>query len=195
MTDGITPSQTVGPFYSFALTPETGGSFSNDLTVPAITGQRIRIVGRVTDGDGAPIGDAIIEIWQADPDGRYNHPLDQPRGSNTAFTGFGRAPTNPAGEFSFTTFKPGAVPAAGQGPDGKMQAPHLSVSVFARGFLNRLLTRIYFPDEPANGQDPVLALVPAEARASLIATPEPETATYRFDIRVQGEQETVFFAC
>jgi len=189
MTKGITPSQTVGPFYSFALTPAEGACFTNDLTQPSSADQPIRIVGRVTDGDGAPIGDAIIEIWQADPEGRYNHPRDPRSGANNAFTGFGRCPTNPDGEFSFATVKPGRIP----GPDGVMQAPHLAVSVFARGFLNRLITRIYFADEAANATDPVLALVPTDARETLIATHNPTEGAYRFDIRVQGERETAFF--
>ncbi len=187
---GVTPSQTVGPFFSFGLTPSTDATFSSDLTSPAASGQRIRIVGRLTDADGAPIGDAIIEIWQADAEGRYAHPLDPRAGANSLFKGFGRTPTTPDGDFAFTTIKPGGVP----GLNGATQAPHLSVSIFARGFLNRLHTRIYFADDTANAADPVLALVPADTRETLIATKEPgDAATYRFDIRVQGDRETVFF--
>lgn len=185
---GISPSQTVGPFFSFGLTPDKGAAFSNDLADASVAGERVRIQGRLTDGDGAPIGDAIIEIWQTDAEGRYAHPRDPRGGSNSRFTGFGRTAVDSGGAYSFTTIKPGAVP----GPGGVSQAPHLSVSIFARGFLNRLHTRIYFADEAANAHDPVLALLPDFARDTLIATLEADGG-YRFDIRVQGDRETVFF--
>ena len=193
---GITPSQTVGPYFAYCLTPDdypTREIFSADLTVPALAGSSIRIDGRVLDGDGAPVSDAMVEIWQADPAGRYAHPADLGRPSNTGFTGFGRAASDGEGRYSFTTVKPGPVP----GPGGTVQAPHIAVTVFARGMLAHLWTRIYFADEPeANAGDPVLALVtdPA-ARATLIAQREPGAGTtYRFDIRLQGDGETVFFA-
>jgi protocatechuate 3,4-dioxygenase, alpha subunit len=195
MTDGITPSQTVGPYFAYCLTPkdyDTREIFSSDLTVPAVGGQRIRIVGRVLDGDGVGVGDAMIEIWQADPEGRYAHPADARPKGNTGFAGFGRAPTTADGLFAFTTVKPGPVP----GPEGRPQAPHIAVTVFARGLLKHLYTRIYFEDEAANAQDPILALVPdADARQTLIARrlPAEREPTYRFDIRLQGEGETVFF--
>lgn len=184
----ISPSQTVGPFFAFALTPATGAIFSGDIADASAAGQRIRVHGRLTDGDGAPIVDAFLEIWQADADGRYNHPRDPRKGSNSRFTGFGRTAVDGNGDYSFTTIKPGAV----AGPDGKKQAPHLSISIFARGFLNRLHTRIYFADEAANAVDPVLALAPVDARDTLIATKEAD-GVHRFDIRVQGDRETVFF--
>lgn len=185
---GISPSQTVGPFFSFGLTPDKGATFSNDLADTSVAGQRVRIQGRLTDGDGVPIGDAIVEIWQADAEGRYAHPRDPRGGSNSSFTGFGRTAVDGGGEFAFTTIKPGPVP----GPGGGDQAPHVSVSIFARGFLNRLHTRIYFADEAANADDPVLALLPDFARDTLIATLDAD-GVYRFDIRVQGDRETVFF--
>ncbi|GGH06406.1 protocatechuate 3,4-dioxygenase subunit alpha [Alsobacter metallidurans] len=195
MTDGITPSQTVGPYFAYCLTPkdyDTREIFSADLTTPAIGGDRIRVVGQVLDGDGVGIGDAMIEIWQADPEGRYAHPADDRARGNSGFAGFGRAPTTPDGMYAFTTVKPGQVP----GPNGKPQAPHIAVTVFARGMLKHLYTRIYFEDESANAADPILALVPdEEARRTLIARRLAGEAepTYRFDIRLQGEGETVFF--
>lgn len=185
---GISPSQTVGPFFAFGLTPDKGSTFSNDLTDASVAGERVRIAGRLTDGDGAPIGDAVIEIWQADAEGRYAHPRDPRGGANSRFTGFGRTAVDAAGEYAFATIKPGQVP----GPGGVNQAPHISVSIFARGFLNRLHTRIYFADEAANANDPVLALLPDFARETLMAT-RGDDGVYRFDIRVQGARETVFF--
>lgn len=183
---GITPSQTIGPFFAYALTPRAyGGSelASDRLASDGVAGEHIRIEGRVLDGDGAPVGDAMLEIWQADAQGRH-----QPQG-NAGFTGFGRAETTAEeGRFVFETVRPGAVP----GPGGTLQAPHLSLSVFARGVLVRLMTRIYFADEPANAGDPVLALVPQARRETLIARRD-QNGVYRFDIRLQGEGETVFF--
>lgn len=182
---GITPSQTVGPFFAYALTPRAygGRELATELLAPeGVPGERIRIEGRVLDGDGAPVGDAMLELWQADAQGRY-----QPQG-NAGFTGFGRAETTEEGRFRFETVRPGPVP----GPGGTLQAPHLSLSIFARGVLLRLMTRIYFADDPANAADPVLALVPQARRETLIARREPGGG-YRFDIRLQGEGETVFF--
>jgi len=183
---GITPSQTIGPFFAYALTPRAyGGSELATGTVAAegVAGERILIVGTVYDGDGAPVGDAMIETWQADAQGRYNAT------GNAGFTGFGRIEATVEGTFQIETIRPGTVAA----PDGTMQAPHLLLSVFARGLLTRLTTRIYFADEPGNMADPVLALVPAERRQTLIATRESD-GSFRFDIRLQGENETVFFA-
>jgi protocatechuate 3,4-dioxygenase alpha subunit len=183
---GITPSQTVGPFFAYCLTPEAydaRGIAGNAIATPDARGARIHIEGRVLDGAGEPVPDAMVEIWQADGEGRY------PEGAgNAAFRGFGRAETDVEGRFVFVTVKPGPVP----GPGGVLQAPHIAVSVFARGLLNRLATRIYFDDEPANAHDPVLALVPAERRHTLVARKEAE-GVYAFDIRLQGEGETVFF--
>ncbi len=183
---GLTPSQTVGPFFSYALTPRAYGGAKladENLADEGVAGERITIRGRVIDGDEAPVADAMIEIWQADAEGRYHMQ------GNAGFSGFGRAETTAEGFFHFATIRPGPVP----GPDGRRQAPHLSVSVFARGVLTRLATRIYFSDESkANAADPVLALVPRERRATLIAQRGHDGA-FNFDIRLQGEGETVFF--
>lgn len=194
MTSRQTPSQTVGPFFAIALTPGQYGyeypSIAGPDMVNADTeGEHIRIEGRVLDGDGAPVGDAMIEIWQADALGRYAHPAD-PRGSNASFRGFGRAGTGTDSDtrFAFRTVKPGAV--------DERQAPHINVAVFMRGLLSHAYTRIYFSDEPAaNAADPVLSTVPAERRPTLIASREDSAGTivYRFDIYMQGERETVFF--
>lgn len=183
--DGLTPSQTIGPFFAYALTPRAyGGSelATEQVAGEGVAGERIRIEGTVFDGDGAPVGDAMIETWQADAEGRFH------ADGNAGFTGFGRAETSAEGGFFIETIRPGALP----GPNGTTQAPHLTVSVFARGLLIRLATRIYFDDEPGNAQDPVLALVPAERRDTLIAK-RGAGGVFRFDIRLQGEDETVFF--
>lgn len=181
----ITPSQTVGPFFAYCLTPRDYGIaplVEADLVGPGAIGAPIRIEGRVVDGEDAPVPDAMIEIWQADGAGRYPTSAD-----NSGFGGFGRAGTDAQGRFAFATIKPGPVP----GPDGAMQAPHIAVSVFARGLLTRLVTRIYFPDEPANEEDPILARVPQERRGTLVARAGEDA--YLFDIRLQGRDETVFF--
>lgn len=198
MTKGQTPSQTVGPFFAYGLTPEQYGYplasiAAADLRTPDVEGQRIRLAGRVLDGEGNPVGDAMIEIWQADPQGRYAHPADT-RG-NVAFRGFGRCGTgtDPEKRFVFDTVKPGAV--------DESQAPHINVVVFMRGLLSHLYTRVYFADEEAaNARDPVLQSVPAERRDTLVAhrvEPGREErdgiAVYRFDIHMQGDRETVFF--
>ncbi|MCL4766948.1 MAG: protocatechuate 3,4-dioxygenase subunit alpha [Hyphomicrobiaceae bacterium] len=189
-----TPSQTVGPFFAYGLTPEQYGyplaSIAGaNLAGSDVHGERIRIEGRVLDGEDNPVPDAMIEIWQADGRGRYAHPLDA-RGSNTGFKGFGRVGTgtDPELRFVFDTVKPGAV-------DGR-QAPHVNVVVLMRGLLLHAYTRIYFSDEAeANARDPVLAAVPPERRSTLVAQREasPGGVVYRFDIRMQGEAETVFF--
>jgi protocatechuate 3,4-dioxygenase alpha subunit len=182
---GVTPSQTVGPFLAIVL-PWADGA---DIVAPGSPGT-ITITGRLTDGAGAPVPDGLIEVWQADPDGRFDHP-DDPRGAlaRAGFRGFGRCATDVEGVFSFCTLKPGALP-DGQ---GGTEAPHLDVSVFARGLLNRLVTRIYFPDEAdANANDPVLRELTKDEHELLIAVPQPGTGL-RFDIRMQGEQQTPFF--
>ena len=200
----ITPSQTVGPFFAYGLAPHSRcdwqpskiydwkDTVGADLVTPDASGTRIRIEGRVLDGDGLPINDAMIEIWQADGQGRYAHPRDD-RGArpNSKFKGFGRSSTDKAGVYSFDTIKPGSVP----GPDGKPQAPHIVVCIFSRGMLRQVYTRIYFADEAANAADPILALVPEERRGTLIAHkgPQGNVPLYTFDIRVQGDNETVFF--
>jgi protocatechuate 3,4-dioxygenase alpha subunit len=185
----LTPSQTVGPFLAIGLPWPDGPDVVPEGTPGAIT-----ITGRLVDGAGDPVPDGLIETWQADPDGRFDHP-DDPRGapgSGKAFRGFGRAATGPDGSYRIVTLRPGALPA----PDGGTEAPHLDVSVFARGLLDRVVTRIYFADETeANAADPVLsAITDPDRRATLIATPDPgQTGVFRFDIRLQGGRETVFF--
>jgi protocatechuate 3,4-dioxygenase alpha subunit len=191
---GITPSQTVGPFFHYGLTPhdyDFGAVFGNNLVTPEASGERIRIEGRVLDGDGQPINDCMVEIWQADAAGRYAHPADARALPNAAFKGFGRCDTDRNGAYSFDTIKPGAVP----GPNGKAQAPHIAVVVFSRGMLRQVYTRIYFSDEATTGADPILALVPADRRGTLIARRADRggQAVYAFDIRIQGDGETVFF--
>jgi protocatechuate 3,4-dioxygenase alpha subunit len=188
---GITPSQTVGPYFAIALTPggyDWSPSVGNDLVTPDSSGERIRIEGRVLDGDGNPVNDAMIEVWQADSAGRYAHPADGRANPNAAFKGFGRTGTDESGAYSFETIKPGAV----AGPNGT-QAPHIVVAVFARGMLRQCYTRLYFSDAKNDG-DPVLRLVPQERRSTLVAQRRDGGGhpTYRFDIRLQGENETVF---
>ena len=189
---GITPSQTVGPYFAYGLTPRGQFPWRDQFDTPVATadaeGTRLSIVGRVSDGDGKPVPDAMIEIWQADSAGRYAHPRDARARANSSFKGFGRCGTNKAGEFAFETIKPGVL----GGADGKPQAPHIVVCVFARGMLRHLYTRIYFPDDTAaHAADAVLALVPADRRSTLIA--KRDGGAYRFDIRIQGTGETVFF--
>jgi protocatechuate 3,4-dioxygenase, alpha subunit len=192
---GITPSQTVGPFFKYGLTPSGqyawNDAFTNNLITPDTSGDRIRIEGRVFDGDGQPVPDCMLEIWQADAQGRFSDPRDARALPNSAFRGFGRAGTDGSGDYAFDTIKPGPVP----DPDGKPQAPHVMVAIFARGMLLHNYTRIYFDGEAGNAADPVLALVPAGRRSTLIARREPGSgdAVYRFDIRLQGDDETVFF--
>lgn len=184
-----TPSQTVGPFYSIGLT----GKIMNVLATEATTGQRIRIEGRVFDGDAKPVPDAMVEIWQANSYGRYNHPDDkQEKPLDVIFTGWGRSGTDENCLYSFETIKPGPVP----GPDRTVQAPHINVVVFARGLLLHAYTRLYFADEPANANDPVLnSIKNKKRRQTLIAEREEKNGKiiYRFDIRLQGDHETVFF--
>ncbi len=191
----ITPSQTVGPYFAFGLAPnrkyDWKDTFGSDLVTPDAAGERIRIEGRVLDGDGAPIDDCMIEIWQANAQGRYASPADMRPRPNTAFRGFGRTATDADGRYGFDTIKPGRVP----GPDGEPQAPHVLLAVFARGMLRQSYTRVYFADEAANAQDAILALVPAERRATLLAAKSAREGriVYTFDIRMQGDAETVFF--
>lgn len=193
--DGITPSQTIGPFFAYALTPHEYPTirevFTTDLVTPDVAGERVRVEGYILDGDGEPIIDAIVELWQADGEGVYRTAASGER-ANTAFAGFGRADVDSNGFFAFSTVKPGTVP----GPNGVAQAPHLNVGIFARGVLKRLFTRIYFEGEPANATDPILAIVPEERRGTLIAKKREragEPCAYAATIRLQGEDETVFF--
>ncbi len=180
----LTPSQTVGPFFAI-LVPQRGRV---RLRADGTAGAPIRVEGAVRDGSGVAVPDALIEIWQADAGGRCHHPEDPRRdGCDQSFTGFGRVHTDPAGRFGIETVKPGRVP----GP-GRLQAPHLLVGLFARGLLARLVTRIYFDDEPSNAGDPILDRVPADRRPTLVAARLRDGA-YRFDIALQGPDETVFF--
>ena len=194
-TKGLTPSQTVGPYFAYGLTPSGryawNDAFSNNLVTSDTSGERIRIAGTVFDGDGKPVPDCMLEIWQADAQGRFSDPQDRTALPNSSFKGFGRRGTDANGGYWFDTIKPGTVP----DPDGKPQAPHILLGVYARGMLLHLYSRIYFDGEAGNAVDPVLALVPTDRRATLIATREPGNgnAVYRFDIRLQGENETVFF--
>jgi len=187
MSELLTPSQTVGPYFSMRLPWDAG-----PYVVPAGTPGAVTVIGRLLDGHGDPIPDGLIETWQASPAGRFAHP-DDPRGpvpdGDMAFRGFGRCPTGHDGSFKIVTLKPGALPFG----DGLLEAPHIDVSVFCRGMLDRTVTRIYFPDEEAaNAADPVLATVPEDRRGTLIAAGD-EGGLLRFDIRMQGPAETVFF--
>jgi protocatechuate 3,4-dioxygenase alpha subunit len=172
MSEVETPSQTVGPYLGIGLPWPDGPDVVADNTPGAFW-----IHGEIRDGARALVQDALVETWQADPDGRFGG----------AFRGFGRCPTDDDGRYAIRTRKPGPVAA----PGGGLQAPHLDVSVFARGLLHRVVTRIYFADEPANATDPVLMSVPEQRRSTLIALPDGDG--YRFDIHLQGEHETVFF--
>lgn len=187
-TLGLTPTQTVGPFFSPALLRDP----LNILTTDETAGERIMIEGRVLDGAGNVVPDALIEIWQANSHGRFNHPRDQrDLPLDPEFGGFGRSGTDDDGVYWFETIKPGPVPFEGD----QLQAPHLSVMVHARGMLNHAQTRLYFEDEDANATDPILALVPADRRSTLIARRDETDGgvVYRLDIVLQGRDETVFF--
>ena len=186
----LTSSQTAGPFFAPALLREDGRL--NVLTRSETAGERIRIEGRVLDGNGVPVPDALVEIWQANAHGRYNHAVDQgPAALDPAFFGFGRSGTAEDGSYWFETVKPGSVPFDVE----RMQAPHICVTVFSRGLLNHLVTRLYFDDEPSNALDPVLQRVPDDRRATLLARHETvdTVVVYRFDIVLQGAGETAFF--
>jgi protocatechuate 3,4-dioxygenase, alpha subunit len=184
-----TPSQTVGPFFHLGLDrPEW-----SDLTAGNPAGERIIVEGRVLDGDGTPVPDAVIELWQANAAGRYAHPddprTDKPLDAN--FRGFGRVATDADGRFRVTTIRPGPVPGRGN----SLQAPHINVVFFSRGLLIHLHTRIYFADEPANASDPLLSSIEDPAvRGTLLArrAEASNPALYRFDIVLQGENETAF---
>jgi protocatechuate 3,4-dioxygenase, alpha subunit len=178
---GLTPSQTVGPFFHYALPYDAGPHL-----VPEDSADVVRLSGEVLDGEGAPIPDALVEIWQAGPDGGFPEEpgvYDEPK----RFRGFGRCATDADGGYAFVTLKPAGVPTL----DGAVQAPHIAMSVFARGMLRRAVTRVYFGDEPeANAADPLLQQVPDGRAATLVA--EPTGGGYRFDVRIQGDRETVF---
>ncbi len=178
-----TTSQTVGPYLHIGLT----WLIIEKLAQAGVPGERISIEGRIVDGDGKPVNDALVEIWQADSRGKYG---------GKRFRGFGRSATDSNGAFRFHTIKPGRVPAPAGQLHGTMQAPHIGVTVFMRGQLKQLVSRIYFPGDPANAKDPVLALVPKERRATLIATKVPgKSGALRWNVILQGHGETVFFDC
>jgi protocatechuate 3,4-dioxygenase, alpha subunit len=179
-----TPSQTVGPFFSLGLPYEGGERLAAEDDPRAI-----RIAGAVLDGAGAPVDDALVEIWQANAAGRYRHPEDRREALplEDGFTGFGRCATDAAGRYGFVTVKPGVVPAA----DGRPQAPHIAVCVLARGLLRQVWTRIYFPYEAANATDPLLSSIADPAvRATLIAA--ARDGALAFDIHLQGPRRTAF---
>jgi protocatechuate 3,4-dioxygenase alpha subunit len=189
MSSNATTSQTVGPFFSIGMCR----SIKQNLADANVSGERVNIEGRVFDGDRQPVPDAILEIWQANSHGKYAHPEDdQDKPLEANFTGYGRIPTNIEGKFHFTTVKPGQVP----DPEGKLQAPHIVVSVFARGLLRRLVTRIYFPDEAANDSDFALKLVEPSRRGTLIAKNVARGVdALEWNVILQGSDETVFFDC
>lgn len=182
-----TPSQTVGPFFHLGCTEQAS---VGSLITPATKGEHIHLICRVFDGEGQPVTDAMIEIWQANAEGRYAHPEDtQQKPLDPNFTGFGRLASDQHGSCVFETIVPGRVP----GNDGTLQAPHINVSVFARGILKRLATRIYFAGDSTNTGDPILALVAPARRSTLLAQPDAEKGRWLFDIHLCGKNETVFF--
>jgi protocatechuate 3,4-dioxygenase, alpha subunit len=189
-----TTSQTVGPFFRIGLER----LYVDDLTAPGIPGERIEIAGRILDGDGQGVPDAVVEIWQADAQGQYPAPENVDTNANksthseSVFRGYGRVSTEPDGLFHFKTIKPGRVPA----PDDTLQAPHVAVSIFMRGLLRRLVTRLYFPDDPANSQDFILNMVDPDRRATLIAKKSATRGDLlEWNVILQGPHETVFFDC
>ncbi|HEY4264826.1 MAG TPA: protocatechuate 3,4-dioxygenase subunit alpha [Micropepsaceae bacterium] len=211
---GQTPWQTTGPFFHFGLPWKGGADLTGDSELGArkdliqpghdygvtatsgmrahTIGERIEIFGHVWDNKGAPIVDCLIELWQANAAGRYAHPEDtrEDVAPDPAFIGFGRTASDRQGGYRFRTIKPGRVP----GPGNSLQAPHIALGLMGPGFLKRLATRVYFPSASENAEDPILGLVPEERRSTLIAVRAPESPSlYRFDIRLGGAGETVFF--
>lgn len=181
----LTAAQTVGPFVAISFEHTR----IEDVAPHGVSGDRVVIQGRVLDGDGKPVEDAVLETWQANAHGKYAHPEDvREKLIEPPFKGFGRVLSNRQGGFRFSTIKPGRVP----GPGDTLQAPHLVVLVFMRGLLKHLVTRVYFPDEPANAEDPILKLVSAHRRSTIIARPSGEGAL-EWNVVLQGENETVFF--
>jgi protocatechuate 3,4-dioxygenase alpha subunit len=181
----VTPAQTTGPFVAISFER----TIVDDIAPPSVTGDRFVIRGRVLDGDGRPVDDAVVETWQANSNGKYAHPEDtREKLLEPDFKGFGRVLSDRQGVFRFSTIKPGRVP----GPGDTLQAPHVVVLVFMRGLLKHLATRIYFPDEPSNADDHILALVPPERRSTLVARKVDE-GVLEWNVVLQGDDETVFF--
>lgn len=189
MADQATASQTVGPFFSIGMSRLN----QTELAGPNVSGTRITIEGRVIDGEGKPVPDAVLEIWQANSHGKYAHEEDtQKKPLDSGFTGFGRIPTDENGAFRFSTIKPGPVP----GPEGKEQAPHIVASVFMRGLLRRLVTRIYFPGDAEQAADFALNLIESSRRGTLIAKAiAGKPGILEWNVILQGPEETVFFDC
>jgi protocatechuate 3,4-dioxygenase, alpha subunit len=178
-------SQTIGPYLRIGLE----WMVIEDLAPPGVAGERVRIEGRIFDGERKPVNDAAVEIWQANSLGKYSSPEDaQEKPLEPGFRGYGRSLTDESGAFRFRTIKPGRVP----GPDAKLQAPHLVVTIFMRGLLKQLVTRLYFPDEPSNADDPILKRVPADRRATLVAKKSGD-GVLQWNVVLQGADETVFF--
>jgi protocatechuate 3,4-dioxygenase alpha subunit len=182
----MSASQTVGPYFKIGFS----WLYRADLGAEAKSGERVRIRGRVLDADGVPVPDAVLEIWQADAQGRFATTPEGELNAAAEIMGFLRVPMDAHGSFELHTIKPGRVPSH---IDGVLQAPHLSVAVFMRGLLKPVHTRLYFPGDPANADDPVLKSVPAERRATLIARAARENVL-EWDVHIQGDRETVFFA-
>ena len=178
--------QTVGPFFRIGLER----LFTDDVAGEGALGERFDILGRVVDGLGAPVPDAVIEVWQANAHGKYAHVVDQQdKPLEQGFRGFGRIPTDDEGYFRFSTIKPGSVP----GPDGRPQAPHLVIGLLMRGLLKGLVTRVYFPGDSLNLEDTILKLIEPSRRETLIFTDSRERKNLlTWEIRMQGEHETVF---
>jgi len=182
-----TTSQTVGPFFKIGLLWLSRSKLAEE----GAAGERVTVRGRVIDGDGIPVPDAILEVWQANSHGKYAHMEDsQDKPLDNDLWGYGRIFVNAEGAFCFSTIKPGSVP----GPDDKEQAPHLAITLFMRGLLRHLWTRMYFPNDSRNLADPILSLVPADRRSTLVATDSPnEPGALEWNIILQGKHETVFF--
>jgi protocatechuate 3,4-dioxygenase, alpha subunit len=182
-----TPSQTVGPYFKIGLQ----WLHCDNLAPEGVWRERVVVQGRVLDGDGVPVPDAVLEIWQANSHGKYVHPEDQQdKPLDPRFRGYGRVPVNQDGVYRFTTIKPGSVP----GPEGREQAPHLVISIFMRGLLKRLVTRMYFAGDARNSADPILNLVEIERRTTLMASPSTDgQSLLEWNVMLQGANETVFF--
>lgn len=189
MSHALTPSQTIGPFYWGTLV----NAYRCDLAPPGVAGERIEIVLSLHDVQGAVVPDGVFEIWQANSHGRYNHPDDRRNlALDAGFEGYGRASTFTDGSSHFTTIRPGRVPWPHGRGEGGLQAAHINVSIFARGLLNRLATRLYFDGDPALAEDPVLKLVEPARRATLVARRDT-AGVWRLPIHLGGARETVFF--